>query len=105
MRTRDKQILLRLTDKEYAELKARVARTPLSMQAYLRDVIQNIQPRERIQYDLFETLKLLQNISINLNQIARKANSLNFIDTAAYWKLADEIESTKGKLLEIMYGD
>ena len=105
MRTRDKQILLRLTEKEYDDLKANVAKTSLTMQAYLREVIQNIQPRERILYDLFVTLRLLQNISINLNQIARKANSLNFIDTAAYWKLADEIESTKGKLLEIMYGD
>ena len=105
MRRRNRPIMIWLTEEEYTELKARVARTPLSMQAYLRDVIRNIQPKERIQYDLFETLKLLQNISINLNQLARKANSLNFIDTAAYWKLADEIESTKGKLLEIMYGD
>ena len=52
MRTRDNQIILRLTEDEYAELKARVARTPLSMQAYLRDVIRNIQPKERIQYQL-----------------------------------------------------
>ena len=105
MRKRNRQIMIWLTDEEHAELKARVARTPLSMQAYLRDVIRNIQPRERIQYDLFETLRLLQNISTNLNQIALKAHSLNFIDTAAYWKVVDEIESTKGKLLEIMYGD
>ena len=105
MRRRNKQITIWLTEEEYAELKVRVARPPLSMQAYLRDVIQNIQPKERIQYDLYETLKLLQNISINLNQLARKANSLNFIDTSAYWKLADEIEATKGKLLKVMYGD
>ena len=104
MRRRNRQIMIWLTEEEYAELKVSVSRTPLSMQAYLRDVIRNIHPKERIQYELYETLKLLQNISTNLNQLARKANSLNFIDTAAYWKLADEIEATKGKLLEVMFG-
>ena len=53
-----------LTEEEYTELKARVARTPLSMQAYLRDVICNIQPKERIQYDLFETPDVLLALSL-----------------------------------------
>ena len=46
MRTRDKQIILRLTEKEYDELKANVAKTNLSMQAYLRTIIAGIQPKE-----------------------------------------------------------
>ena len=34
MRTRNKQIILRLTEKEYDDLKANVAKTSLTMQAY-----------------------------------------------------------------------
>ena len=54
MRTRDKQIILRLTEKEYDELKANVAKTNLSMQAYLRTIIAGIQPKERVPMNLFE---------------------------------------------------
>ena len=44
MRTRDKQIILRLTEKEYDELKANVAKTNLSMQAYLRTICVAVLP-------------------------------------------------------------
>lgn len=54
MRTRDKQIILRLTEKEYDELKVNVAKTNLSMQAYLRTIIAGIQPKERVPMNLFE---------------------------------------------------
>ena len=56
MRNRNKQITLWLTEKEYAELKALVAKTNLSMQAYLRAVINGIQPKERVPMNLIETL-------------------------------------------------
>ena len=104
MRTRNKEIVLWLTEDEYTQLKACVAKTPLSMQEYLRTVLRGVQPKERVPYDLIEVLKSLQQISINMNQIARKANSMNFIDTAAYWENADALEEVKGKLLEVMYG-
>ena len=75
MRTRDKQIILRLTEQEYDELKANVAKTNVSMQAYLRTII------------------------------ALNARTQKEIDTDAYWKVVKEMESVKGKLLQAMYGD
>jgi len=54
--------------------------------------------------DLVSVLKQLQQINNNMNQIAVKANSLNFVDTAAYWENVDCLEELKGKLLEVMYG-
>ena len=77
MRNRNKQITLWLTEKEYAELKALIAKTNLSMQAYLRAVINGIQPKERVPMNLIETLKGIQRINNNLNQIALKAHTLN----------------------------
>ena len=105
MRNRNKQITLWLTEKEYAELKALVAKTNLSMQAYLRAVINGIQPKERVPMNLIETLKGIQRINNNLNQIALKAHTLNYIDAAAYWNVVEDMESVKGKLLEVMYGE
>ena len=62
------------------------------------------QPLERPSMDLVSILKHLQQINNNMNQIAMKANSLNFVDTAAYWENIESLEDLKGKLLEVMYG-
>ena len=105
MRTRDKQIILRLTEQEYEELKANVAKTNLSMQAYLRTIIAGIQPKERVPMNLIETLQGLQKVNTQLTIIALNARMLNEIDADAYWKVVKEMESVKGKLLQVMYGD
>ena len=36
--------------------------------------------------DLIETVRKLNRIGINLNQLAWEVHSLNFIDTKAYWE-------------------
>ena len=103
-RTRPHSFHLRLTNEELAHLQRQSAKAGLKPQAYILSMLAGYELKERPSPDLFELLNLLQHISISLNQIARKANSLNFIDTAAYWENADEIERVKGKLLEVMYG-
>ena len=105
MRTRDKQIILRLTEKEYDDLKANVAKTSLTMQAYLRTIIAGTQPKERVPMNLSETLQGLQNVNTQLTIIALNARTQKEIDTDAYWKVVKEMESVKGKLLQVMYGD
>lgn len=105
MRKRNKQITLWLTEEEYAELKTRVAKTSLSMQSYLRTLIAGVHPKERVPMDLIETLKGIQRINNNLNQIAWKAHTLNYVDADAYWVVVEDMESVKGKLLEVMYGE
>ena len=105
MRTRDKQITLWLTEKEYEGLKANVAKTNLSMQAYLRTVIAGMKPKERVPMNLIETLQGLQKVNNRLVEIALKARMLNEIDIDAYWKVAEEMEIVKGKLLQAMYGE
>ena len=91
MRTRDKQILLRLTEKEYDELKTNVAKTGLTMQAYLRTIIAGTRPRERVPMNLIETLQGLQNVNTQLTIIALNARKQKEIDTDAYWTVVKEI--------------
>ena len=105
MRTRDKQIILRLTEKEYDELQANVAKTTLSMQAYLRPILAGIHPKDRVPMNLIETLQGLQKVNTQLTIIALSARTQNEIDADAYWKVVKEMESVKGKLLQVMYGD
>ena len=103
MRRRNK-ITLRLYDTELEQLNHDVEKSGWSREKYLRALIANRPIRERPSMDLVSVLKQLQQINNNMNQIAVKANSLNFVDTAAYWENVDQLEELKGKLLEVMYG-
>ena len=51
----------------------------------------------------YEVLKNLRQINLNINQIAAKANSIGFIDTAEYWKnvewLQREISELKTEVM------
>ena len=103
MRRRNK-IDLRLNDAELAQLNQDVEKSGWSREKYLRALIANRPIQERPPMDLVSVLKQLQQINNNMNQIAVKANSLNFVDTALYWENVDRLEELKGKLLEVMYG-
>ena len=101
---RKNKIDLRLTDAELAQLNVDVQKSGWSREKYLRALIANRPIKEHPQLELVSVLKHLQQINNNMNQIALKANSLNYLDTAAYWKNIESLEELKGKLLEVMYG-
>ena len=102
MRRRNK-IDLRLNDAELAQLNHDVEKSGWSREKYLRALIANRPIQERPSMDLVSVLKHLQQINNNMNQVATKANSLNFVDTAAYWENVEMLKDTIGKLLGVMY--
>ena len=103
MAKRNHKIDLRLNDEELAKLKSDVEKSGWSREKYLRALIMNSPLRAKPQLELVQMLKQIQQLNNNMNQIARKAHSLNFIDTAAYRENAANLEDLKGKLLEVIY--
>ena len=104
MRKRSIQITLWLDEDEKKKLNDNASKTGLSISSYLRSLIVGYKPKELPSDDLYELLNQIRRIGNNLNQIARKANALNFIDVPSYKyecarlkKLEDEI---KKKLLD-----
>ena len=97
------EVKFRLNQIEFEELKCSVEKSGLSREAYLRAMVKNRPITERPSMDLVDVLRNLQQINNNMNQIATKANSLNFVDTAAYWENVEVLKDTIGKLLEVMY--
>lgn len=97
------EVKFRLNQIEIEDLKCSVEKSGLSREAYLRAMIKDRPITERPPMDLVDVLRNLQQINNNMNQIATKANSLNFVDTAAYWENVDLLKATIGKLLEVMY--
>lgn len=75
---------LRLNDDELEKLNIAVSKTGLSREAYLRKLIAGQQPKELPPPDFRPMMRQLYYCGNNLNQIARKANSLNLIDVQHY---------------------
>ena len=104
IRKRKNTILLRLDDKEFQQLNRAVSKTGLTREAYLRSLVMEKTPKELPSMDLVSVLRNLQQINNNMNQIAMKANSMRFVDTAAYWANVDILKQMIQELLEVMYG-
>lgn len=101
-RKRNHRFLVSLTEKEMSELMKKVDKTGLSRNTYIRMLINNIQPKEKPEIDFYETLKILRQISINMNQIAVKANTIGFIDVNAYWDNSQKVMDAVGELKQKM---
>lgn len=84
MRKRNIAILFRLNRKEAEALDKRVKKSGLSREAYLRQLINGLVPRNAPPPDYYSMMRELHRIGNNLNQIAQKAHVLNGIDVQRY---------------------
>lgn len=105
MRTRDIKQQLWLNETEKAKLKSNAKKVGLNESAYLRSLIMGYKPKEQPSDKFYEDMKQLRGISININQIARKANSLGIVDAPfyrkTYQKLNEFMQQIKRKYIDI----
>ena len=84
--------MLWLNDEEKKRLENNASKVGLSQSSYIRNLINGYKPKEQPTEEIFEMLKQLRGIAINLNQIARKANALDFIDVPYYQKTNKKLD-------------
>ena len=84
MTRRNHDLHLRLNDEEFNKLNTLVNRSGLSREAYLRQIISGLQPRDLPSRDFRLMMRQLYHCGNNLNQIARKAHALDVIDAQKY---------------------
>ena len=94
MRKRDVAVLFRLNRKEAEALDKKVKKSGLSKEAYLRHLIEGAVPRDAPPPDYYSMMRELHRIGNNLNQICRKAHTLNVIDVQRYDKDMRKFEET-----------
>jgi len=103
MRKRDIKKNFWFNEKENKRLKVNAKKVGLSESAYIRNLVMGYTPKEQPNELYFQFIKELQGIGKNLNQVAIKANALNFIDTAhykrAYKNLCELEEKIKNEIL------
>ena len=91
MRTRNKEIKVRFTEKELADLDAKVARTYLSRENYIRAVLAGYEIMEAPDVDARELIKQVLRVGTNLNHLVFLAQCQNFIDVPELRKMANAI--------------
>ena len=89
-RQKFKRIVFRVDDEEYEKFLQNVDRAGTTKSAFLRNLINGVTIKEKPDREFYETMKQMIRIGNNLNQIARKANSLNFVDNVEYKNDANE---------------
>ena len=100
MRKRNIAILFRLNRKEAEALDKRVKKSGLSREAYLRQLINGLVPRNAPPPDYYSMMRELHQIGNNLNQIAQKAHTLNVVDVQRYDRDMRMFEDTVKKITE-----
>lgn len=98
MRKRNVPIMFRLNRKEAEALDKKVKKSGLNREAYLRQVIQGIVPKDAPPPDYYSMMRELHKVGNNLNQIAQKAHTLNVMDVQCY----DETVKEYRKLVKVI---
>lgn len=88
MRKRNIRIQVRLSNIEYKKLLDDIDRSKETISSYIRKLIIGTQLKEKPDYEFYNVMKELTKIGVNLNQIARVANSTNVIEKDFYNKEA-----------------
>lgn len=81
MRNRKVQILFRLTDDEAEQLHELVRKSGRSREAFLREMVKGYRLCEKPDPEFYKIMRELSAIGNRINQLAAKANALNFVDT------------------------
>ena len=98
MRTKSISRHFRLSKEENELLKKKADQCGLTDAAFIRMAIHSLVPKEKPDEEFYTAIRQLTGISINLNQLTAKANSLGFIDVPLLHKLADDISKLQSEL-------
>ena len=81
MRKRNVQILFRLNEEEAQYLYELVRKSGRSKEALLRSMVKGYRLCEKPDPEFYQIMRELSAIGTRINQLAAKANALDFIDT------------------------
>lgn len=90
MRTRNIKKQVWLNREEAGLLKKKAKKVGLNESEFIRNFIVGFEPKEKPDDRFYEALKEMRMFGNNLNQIARKANALNYIDEPMYKKESEK---------------
>ena len=82
-----------LNREEANQLKKKAKKVCLNEATLIRDLILGVELKEKPDERFYEAIKELRHIGNNLNQIAKKANYLNYVDSSKYGEEVNKLNS------------
>ena len=99
-RKREKQILIRLSEKEYAHLNEQADLAQLNINQFVRNLIMSVKMKPRPKKEWAEILRQMSAIGNNLNQIVYRAELHGLTDEPTLLGVQEEFEKLKQKMEE-----
>ena len=99
-RIRKKQILIRLSEKEYRHLTEQADLAQLNINQFVRNLIMGIRMKPHPKNEWTEIMRQMSAIGNNINQMAYRANLHGFTDKQALLGMQEEFEKLKEKMEE-----
>ena len=97
-RKREKQILIRLSEKEYARLNEQAELVQLNINQFVCNLIMGIKMKPRPKKEWAEILRQMSAIGNNLNQIVYRAKLHGLTDEQALLSVQDEFAKLKQRM-------
>ena len=98
MRKRNQCILLRLTQAEMEVLNHKAGEAKMSREAFIRQAVSGVEIKAKPPADFYKLIVEVRKVGSNLNQLVKRAQALNFIDTPSLQKVMAEIHETEDML-------
>ena len=97
-RIRKKQILIRLSEKEYQHLIEQADLEQLNINQFVRNLIMDVKIKPRPKEEWSELLRQMSAIGNNINQIAYRANLHGLTDEQALLSVQEEFAKLRQKM-------
>ena len=99
-RKREKQILIRLSEKEYAHLTEQADLVQLGIEPFVRNLIMGIRMTPHPKNEWTEIMRQMSAIGNNINQMAYRANLHGLTDKQALLSMQEEFAKLKQQMEE-----
>lgn len=94
------KVTVKMSTVEYYTLKRKASEAKVSLSEFVRDAIMNTSVVQRLTPEMHAEIRKLSGMANNLNQIARKANTLGYDHIRTeYLFLANKIDRLLNKML------
>ena len=105
MRKRNKRVEVYLTEDEYSNLAEKVKLSGMSREAFIRQVLGGAEIKAKPPADFYKLIVEVRKVGSNLNQLVKRAQVLDFIDTPALQNVMAEIRETEDMLWDTFQND
>lgn len=100
MRTRTFKKNFWFSEEECYNLRIKSEKAGINESDYIRNIVMGNTLKEKPDEEFYKSIKMMRSVANNLNQIAKKAHSLGFIDELTYKREVEKVDKIIDEIKE-----